>query len=358
MYMYMTVTEIFYFFIVPQIKTTDVNRQTSMSTVLPEISSKASTTSSPGTDTSIFVNMTKLTEQGTITTAIDVTTSLSTTHLTSSVTLRVSSTASPKISVTKEKVSGTITTYINKSSTEREQTIYFVGSATASPGNKSSVPVTMNQVIVITVLGAVITVAVVIGTLILFKRKRKRKQYKRKSECTGMRNYAEGQELMQTSRCNNRSHIDAKPSNRQHTQGFEIISVNDYQEPVDMDNQYQRLDFTMRNEVEPTAEKEHKIYSLSYDKLTRSPPVINSGLKCPTKAGNSLKTKERTEYCIPCDALTHPPAVNKDSTKRPGIAGTLVMSTDVQHGQVAAYCDTAIVHEDFLYDIPRPSISK
>lgn len=189
---------------------------------------------------------------------------------------------------------------------------------------------------------------------------RKRKKYKRKSECTGTGNAAEGEELVQTSRCTNRSHTNAvaKPSHRQHTQGFEIISVNDYQEPIDMENQYQRLDFTVQNDVQPTAEKEHKIYTMSYDKLTRSPPVNNSDLKCPTKAGNSLKTKERTEYCIPCDALIHPPAVNKDSTKRPGIAGTLVMSTDFQHGQVAAYCDTAIVHEDFLYDIPRPSTSK
>lgn len=189
---------------------------------------------------------------------------------------------------------------------------------------------------------------------------RKRTKYKSNSECTGARNAAEGEELMQTSRCTNRSdtNTDAQPLNRQHTQRFEIISVNDYQDPVDMDNQYQRLDFTVRNDVQQTAEKEHTIYTMSYDKSTSSPTVNNICLKCPTKAGNSLRTKERTEYCIPCDALTHPPDVNTDSTKRPGIAGTLVMSTDVQHGQVAAYCDTAIVHEDFLYDIPRTSISK
>lgn len=189
---------------------------------------------------------------------------------------------------------------------------------------------------------------------------RKRTKYKHKSECTGARNASEGEELMQTSRCTNRSdtNTDAKPLNRQHAQGFESISVNDYQDPVDMDNQYQRLDFTVRNDVQPTAEKEHTIYTMSYDKFTASPTVNNIGLKCSKKAGNSLRTNERTEYCIPCDALTHPPAVNKDSTKRPGIAGTLMMSIDVQHGQVAAYCDTAIVHEDFLYDIPRPSISK
>ncbi|XP_052071082.1 mucin-3A-like [Mytilus californianus] len=130
-------------------KTTDVNGKTSLSTILPEISSKASTTSSLGKDTSVSVNMTKVTEHGTITTAIDMKTSLSTTQRTNAVTLKVSSTESTKISVTKETESRTITININKSSTQREQTINFVGSTTATPGTKPSVPVTMIQVTVL-----------------------------------------------------------------------------------------------------------------------------------------------------------------------------------------------------------------
>lgn len=58
--MYMMVTEIFHFFIVP-LKTTDVNGQTSLPTILPEISSKTSTTSSTETDTPAYVNITKVT---------------------------------------------------------------------------------------------------------------------------------------------------------------------------------------------------------------------------------------------------------------------------------------------------------
>ncbi|CAC5385468.1 unnamed protein product [Mytilus coruscus] len=171
---------------------------------------------------------------------------------------------------------------------------------------------------------------------------------------------AEGEQTMQMLSSNTRSYnrTNAVPFILQQTQRPDNISVGNYQDPFDMENQYQRLDFTMRNDAQQSLKEVHNDYSVHYYKRTCSPAVNNEGSKLSKKARLSDRTKYLKEghdnYSQPYDSLTHPPAVNNDGTKLKIKAGPSVTTKDVEHEHVA-YCDAAIVHEDFLYDIPKHS---
>ncbi|CAC5384998.1 unnamed protein product [Mytilus coruscus] len=171
----------------------------------------------------------------------------------------------------------------------------------------------------------------------------------------------EGEQTMQMLSNNNRSNnrTNAVPFILQQTQRPGNISLSNYQNPVDMDNQYKRLDFTMQNDEHKSLKEVHNDYSMHYYKGTGSPAVNNYGSKFSKKARLSERTNDLKEvhnnYSLPYDSITHPPVVNNDDTKQNEFkAGPSVTTKDIGHEHVS-YCDTAIVHEDFLYDIPKHS---
>lgn len=132
------------------------------------------------------------------------------------------------------------------------------------------------------------------------------------------------------------------------------ISVSNYQDPIDMENQYQRLDFTMRSDLKEV----HDDYAMQFYKQTSVPAVNDDGSKPLNKSGLTKQTIDLKEvydyYSLPYNELSRPPEVKMDDMKIQIKVRPSVKRNDEKHNNVA-YCDTAIIHEDFLYDIPKHS---
>lgn len=166
----------------------------------------------------------------------------------------------------------------------------------------------------------------------------------------------EGEQTMQmfSSSDRSRNRTNTVPFIRQQKQRPGNISVSNYQDPVDMENEYQRLDFSMRSDLKEV----HDDYAMQFYNRTSTPAVNDDGSKPLKKAGLTKGIKNLKEvynnYSLPYDALSLPPAVNKDDMKIQIKVRPSVSMKDEKHNNVA-YCDTAIVHEDFLYDIPKHS---
>lgn len=163
----------------------------------------------------------------------------------------------------------------------------------------------------------------------------------------------DGEQTMQMFSSNDRSR------NRKNTVPFILqqkhrpgnISVSKYQEPIDMENQYQRLDFSMRSDLNEV----HDDNAMQFYKRTSTPAVTEDNSKPLKKAGLTKGTIDLKEvynnYSLPYDALSHQ-LVGNDDTRLQIKTRPSVTTKDEKHTNVA-YCDTAIVHEDFLYDVPK-----
>ncbi|CAC5385473.1 unnamed protein product [Mytilus coruscus] len=154
---------------------------------------------------------------------------------------------------------------------------------------------------VITVVGVLITIVIAVIVILIFhRRKRKRTEFNsRKSvittNCYDMSWSGEGEQTMQMLSNNNRSNnrTNAVPFILQQTQRPGNISFSNYQDPVDMDNQYKRLDFTMQNDVQKSLKEVHNDYSLHYYKRTSSPAVNDDGSNISKK--QTFRVEERFE---------------------------------------------------------------
>ncbi|VDI04449.1 Hypothetical predicted protein [Mytilus galloprovincialis] len=113
---------------------------------------------------------------------------------------------------------------------------------TASSRIKSLIYVKITTIIVITVVGALIAIVVI---LLLYRRKRKRIIYhSRNSASNDIHASLEGEQTIQMFSSNDRSRdkTNTVPFILQQKQRPGNISVSNYQDPIDMENQYQGLD--------------------------------------------------------------------------------------------------------------------
>ncbi|XP_063446944.1 uncharacterized protein LOC134726467 [Mytilus trossulus] len=212
-------------------------------------------------------------------------------------------------------------------------------SITSSPGTKPLIPVNMIKVTVITVGGSLMTVGIaVVVILLLYKRKRKRIIYhSRNSASNDIHASLEGEQPMQMFSNNDRSRnrTNTVPFTLQQKQPSGNISVSNYQDPVDMENQYQRLDFSMRSDLKEV----HDDYAMQLYNRTSSPAVNDDDSKPLKKAGLTKGTNDLKEvynnYSLPYDALSLPPAVNKDDMKIQIKVRPSLTTKDVKHNNVA-----------------------
>ncbi|CAG2188073.1 unnamed protein product [Mytilus edulis] len=138
------------------------------------------------------------------------------------------------------------------STSQSKKTLISGISTTTSPGTSKSDFGTPTYVTVITVVGALITVGMAIVILLLYRRNRKRIiHHSRNSASNDIHASLEGEQTMQMFSSNDRSRnrTNTVPFILQHKQHPDNISVSKYQDPIDMENQYQRLDFSLQSDL-------------------------------------------------------------------------------------------------------------
>ncbi|CAC5369183.1 unnamed protein product [Mytilus coruscus] len=137
-------------------------------------------------------------------------------------------------------------------------------------------------VIALTVIGLVVT-------MILIIRKWNRiKHYSHNTICGVTNRPAEGEESLQMTISNHRSNFRSYdvPLVFQQTHRFGNYPVTDYENFADMDNSFQRLDFTLHNEVQQSSTEVHD---------THYPACNNNGAKRPTKEGTAVSTDDEEQ---------------------------------------------------------------